>query len=390
MGHFGVKPIRYAWLMFVWPCLSLNYFGQGALLLKNPAAIENPFYLMAPKAFSIPLLILSAISTVIASQSVITGAYSITRQAIQLGYLPRMQILYTSAKEMGQIYVPFVNWSLLVAVIAVVLIFQTSSGLAAAYGVAVTGVFVIVSLMVAVVMRLKWHWSWWKIAATAGIFTLVDGTLFAASLSKIAHGAYVPLIIAGVLFTLLTTWKSGQRVLNEKLARNSMSIERFVKEVYKNPPIRVPGTAVYMTPWHNVTPSALLQNLKHNKVLHERVIFLTVVSQEVPYVPPENRVHIYQLGHDFYQLDLHTGFKDEPDVPAALHQCQVRGMDFDHIHQASFFLGKETIVPTPEDSGMARWREYIYAWMKQNASSAIAYYHIPADRVVELGGRYEI
>jgi KUP system potassium uptake protein len=389
MGHFGIKPIRYAWLMMVWPCLTLNYFGQGALLLQNPEAIENPFFLMAPKMFSIPLLILSAAATIIASQAMITGAYSITRQAIQLGYMPRMRILYTSAKEMGQIYVPFVNWAILAAVIAVVLIFKTSSGLAAAYGLAVTGVFMIVSLMVGVVMRLKWHWSWWAIALTAGIFIIIDTLLFSASLSKIVHGAYVPLVIAGVIFTLLTTWKSGQRILNEKLSRTSVSIERFIKEVYRTPPLRVPGTAIYMTPWHNVVPSALLHNLKHNKILHERVIFLTVVSQEVPYVPPENRVHVYQLGHDFYQLDLHTGFKDEPDVPAALHQCQVRGMDFDHAHQASFFLGKETVIPTDGD-GMATWREHIFSWMKQNSSSAVDYYRIPTDRVVELGGRYEI
>lgn len=390
MGHFGIKPIRYVWFALVFPCLVLNYFGQGALLLKNPEALENPFFLMAPKMLSIPLLILSVMATIIASQAMITGAYSVTRQAIQLGYLPRMRILFTSAREMGQIYVPLVNWLLMAAVMVTVMVFKTSSGLAAAYGVAVTGVFVIVSILVGVVMYLKWHWSWWRIALTAGIFTLVDGFLFSATLSKIAHGAYIPLIMAMVIFTFLTTWKNGQRVLNEKLARSSISIDRFIKEVYKNPPIRVPGTAIYMTPWHNVVPGALTQNLKHNKVLHERVIFLTVVSQEVPYVPKENRVHVYELGHDFYRLDLHTGFKDEPDVPEALHQCLVRGMDFDHIHQVSFFLGKETVISTPEDSGMARWRERLYAWMKQNASSAIDYYKIPADRVVELGGRYEI
>ncbi|MBI3441371.1 MAG: potassium transporter Kup [Proteobacteria bacterium] len=390
MGHFGIKPIRYTWFMMVWPCLLLNYFGQGALLLKNPAAIENPFYLMAPEILSVPLLLLAAMATIIASQAVISGTFSLTRQAVQLGYLPRMQILHTSAQDIGQIYIPFVNWLLLVPVIAVVLIFQSSTGLAAAYGVAVTGAMLITSIMVAVVMRLKWHWGWWRMAVTAGLFVAIDTILFSSTATKIVTGGYVPLLIATVIFTLLTTWKSGQRILNEKMSRSSVSIEHFIKEVYKNPPMRVPGTAVYMTPWHNVIPSALLQNIKHNKVLHERVIFLTVVSQEVPYVPPENRIHVYQLGQDFYQLDIHSGFKDEPDVPAALHQCQVRGMDFDHIHQASFFMGKETVVPTPEDSGMARWREHVFAWMKQNASSAISYYKIPQDRVIELGGRYEI
>ena len=390
MGHFGVTPIKRVWFLLVWPCLLLNYFGQGALLIHNPAAIENPFYLLAPKALYFPLLVLSAVATIIASQSVISGTYSMTRQAIQLGYLPRMRVLYTSAKEMGQIYIPFINWLLLVLVIAVVMIFKSSDGLAAAYGMAITGTMLITSVMVGIVMRLKWHWSWWRIGLVAGGFFCVDATLFSASITKLVSGGYVPLLIATIVFTVLTTWKSGHRILNEKIARSSVSTERFIKEVYKNPPIRVPGTAIYMTPLHNVIPGSLLHNLKHNKVLHERIIFLTVVSQEVPYVPAENRVHVYGLGHDFYQLDLHTGFKDEPDVPAALHQCQGRGMDFDDIHQASVFLGKETVISTPEVSDIARWREQLFAWMKQNASSAIDYYGIPADRVVEIGGRYEI
>jgi KUP system potassium uptake protein len=389
MGHFGAKPIRYVWFMIVWPCLLLNYFGQGALLLQNSEAVVNPFYLLAPKSLSMPLLVLATAATIIASQAVISGTFSLTRQAIQLGYLPRMRVLYTSTREMGQIYIPFVNWLVLILVLAIVLMFKSSTGLAAAYGVAVTGAMLIASILVSVVMRLKWHWNWWRIAMTAGLFVCVDATLFSSSMTKIATGGYVPLMIATFIFTILTTWKSGQRILNEKTSRTSVSIERFIKEIQKNPPLRVPGTAIYMTPWHNVVPNALLHNLKHNKVLHERVIFLTVVAQEVPYVPPENRIHVYRLGHDFYQLDIHTGFKDEPDIPAALHQCQIRGMDFDHIHQASFFLGKETVIPTDGD-GMATWREHIFAWMKQNASSAISYYKIPPDRVIEVGGQYEI
>ncbi len=390
MGHFGPKPIRYIWFAVVWPCLLLNYFGQGALLLLHPAAVENPFYYLAPPVLSVPLLFLAAAATVIASQAVISGAYSMTRQAIQLGYLPRMRVLYTSVREMGQIYIPFVNWLLLAMVLAMVLIFKSSSGLAAAYGVAVTGAMLIASIMVGIVMQLKWHWPLWRVAIAAGGFFLVDAMLFSACLTKITSGGYVPLLIGITAFTILTTWKSGQRILNEKIARASLSVERFIKEVYKNPPIRVPGTAIYMTPLHNVIPGALLHNLKHNKVLHERIIFLTVISQEVPYVPQENRIHVYGLGHDFYQLDLHTGFKDQPDVPAALHQCQVRGMDFDDMLHASFFLGKETVISTPEESGIARWREQLFAWMKQNASSAVEYYEIPTDRVVEIGGRYEI
>ncbi len=390
MGHFGAKPIRYVWFLIVWPCLLLNYFGQGALLMQDPTALENPFFLLAPKALSAPLLVLAAMATVIASQAVISGTFSLTRQAVQLGYLPRMRIMHTSTREMGQIYIPFVNWLVLLLVIAVVLIFKSSSGLAAAYGIAVTGAMMIASVMVSIVMWLKWHWKWWRIAMTAGLFFCIDATLFASAATKVMTGGYVPLFLASLIFTALTTWKTGQKILNDKMARSSVSVERFVKEVHKNPPLRVPGTAIYMTPWHNVVPAALLQNLKHNKVLHERVIFLTVISQEVPHVPPENRIHVYQLGQDFYQLDIHTGFKDEPDVPAALHHCQVRGMDFDHIHQASFFMGKETVVSTPEESGMARWREHLFAWLKQNASSAVSYYKIPSDRVIELGGRYEI
>lgn len=389
MGHFGVKPIRRIWLMFVWPCLLLNYFGQGALLINDPTAIENPFFLLAPKFLSIPLLILAAMATVIASQAVISGAFSLTRQAVQLGYLPRLRILHTSTREMGQIYIPFVNWVLLILVLSVVLLFKSSSGLAAAYGVAVTGAMLFAGILVAVVMSIKWHWSWWKVALISGGFFCVDATLFASTAIKIPTGGYFPVLMAFVIFTMLTTWKSGQRLLNDKVSRASVSIDRFVKEIYRNPPVRVPGTAIYMTPWHNIVPGALLHNLKHNKVLHERVIFLTAISQDVPHVAPEKRVHIYQLGQDFYQLDLHIGFKDEPDVPDALHQCQIRGMDFDHISNASFFLSKETVIPTPGD-GMAIWREHLFSWMKRNASSAVDYFNIPHDRVIELGGRYEI
>ena len=389
MGHFGVKPIRYVWFYMVWPCLVLNYFGQGALLIRNPAAIENPFYLLAPNFLLVPLLLLATMATIIASQAVISGTFSLTRQAIQLGYLPRMQILHTSAKEMGQIYIPFINWAVLTLVITMVLLFRTSSNLAGAYGVALSIDFLITSLMLIGVMRLKWRWRWLFIAPLMGIFLVVDTTLVMSAATKIPHGGYIPLLMGIIFFTLMTTWKSGQCILKAKMSGMSVSVERFINEIYKNPPLRVQGTAIYMTPWHSTIPSALLQNLKHNKILHERIIFLTVISQEVPYMPPENRVHVHQLGQDFYQLDLHTGFKDEPDVPSALHQCLARGMDFDHLHQASFFLSRETVIPTNGD-GMATWREHIFALMKRNASSAIDYYRIPVDRVIELGGRYEI
>jgi len=389
MGHFGLKPIRYVWFCMVWPCLVLNYFGQGALLIRNPAAIENPFYLLAPNMMLVPLLLLATMATVIASQAVISGTSSLTRQAIQLGYLPRMRILYTSAKEMGQIYIPFVNWSVLILVLAMVLLFRTSSNLAGAYGVALSVDFLITSLMLLCVMRLKWRWRWLFIAPLMGLFLVVDTTLVMSAATKIPYGGYIPLVIGIILFTLMTTWKRGQRILNTKMSGTSVSVEKFINEIYKDPPLRVSGTAIYMIPWHNTIPGALLNNLKHNKVLHERIIFLTVVSQEVPYVLPENRVQVYQLGQDFYQLDLHTGFKDEPDVPSALHQCLASGMDFDHLHQASFFFSKETVIPRNGDE-MATWREHVFVSMKQNASSAVDYYQIPTDRVIELGGQYEI
>ena len=337
----------------------------------------------------VPLLFLSAAATIIASQAVISAAYSITRQAIQLGYLPRMRILHTSVKELGQIYMPFINWALLFLVILIVLIFPSSTALASAYGLAVTGAMLITSLMVAVVMRLKWRWSWGIIALTAGVFIMLDTVLFSATATKILSGGIMPVALAITIFTALTTWKHGQQLLNKKFSERSISIEKFIKEIHRNPPLRVPGTAIFMTPYHNVVPEALLQNLKHNKILHERVIFLTVLFQEIPHVALENRIHIHTLGSDFYLLELHFGFNDEPNMSEAFNYCLKRGMDFDSIYQASFYLGKETIVPIGGDE-MALWRERIFAAMKQNASSAVEYYKIPADRVVEIGGRHEL
>ena len=389
MGHFGANPIRSAWFSVVWPGLVLNYFGQGALLLTHPEAIENPFYLLAPEALHLPLLFLSAAATVIASQAVISGTYSLTRQAIQLGYLPRMRIFHTSIKELGQIYMPFVNWALLFLTIFVVLMFPTSNSLASAYGLAVTGAMLITSLMVTVIMWLKWHWHWGLIAATAGVFIVIDSVLFSATLTKFFSGGAMPVTLALMIFTALTSWKRGQQALNTMFSQRSVPIDRFIKEVHRNPPIRVPGTAIFMTPYHNVVPDSLLQNLKHNRMLHERVIFLTVDVQEVPTIAQENRIRIHTLKDDFYQLDVHFGFNDAPDMSAAYNYCLKRGMDFDNIHQTSFYLGRETIIPLAGGI-MALWRERIFAIMKQNASSAVEYYNIPFDRVVEIGGRYEL
>ncbi len=388
MGHFGAPPIRATWFFAVWPCLVLNYFGQGALLLNHPEAIENPFYLLAPKALYVPMLILSAAATVIASQAVISGTYSLTRQAIQLGYLPRMRILHTSVKELGQIYIPFVNWALLFLVVFIVFMFPTSSSLASAYGMAVTGAMLITSLMVAVVMWLKWRWSWVKIAATAGIFAGIDAVLFSATTTKFMSGGAMPATLAVMIFLALTTWKKCQQALDNRLASLSLPVDRFIREVEVSPPLRVPGTAIFMTPYPNAVPNPLLLNLRHNKMLHERVIFLTVMFQEIPHVTAENRIRIHTLGNDFYRIDLFYGFNDEPDVPAALAYCMKRGMDFDGLHQTSFYLGRESVAFMGGE--MPFWRKLIFSIMKQNASSAVEYYKIPADRVVEVGGRYEI
>jgi len=390
MGHFGVSPIKRAWLFLVWPCLMLNYFGQGALLLQNPAAIENPFFLLAPKDFSMALLILATMATIIASQSVISGAFSLTRQAIQLGYLPRMRIVHTSEKTIGQIYIPLVNWTLLLAVVMMVTIFRSSSGLAAAYGLAVTGTMFVTSLLVMIVMRLKWNWKWSAIFLVVGIFLVVDLAVFASASTKIMTGGYIPLVIGLVIFTLLTTWFRGRKIIDDKISKTTISVENFVKDVAKNPPITVPGTAIYMTSRHNVVPSAMLFNIKHNKIIHERVIFLTVIYQDVPHIPLTEGINIQSLGHNIYRIDISTGFKDAPDVPAALQYCYDKGMDFDPVHQVSFFLSKESIVPMRGKEGMAFWREWLFAVMKNNSSNAGSYYRIPSNRICELGVRYEI
>ncbi len=389
MGHFGATPIRMAWFFIVWPCLVLNYFGQGALLLVNPAALVNPFYLLAPKMFHVPLLLLATAATIIASQAVISGTYSITRQAMQLGYLPRMRILHTSEKELGQIYMPFVNWALLSLTVFIVFMFPSSDSLASAYGLAVTGAMLITSLMVMVVMRLKWRWQWKWIMATAGIFSAIDAVLFSATTTKFMSGGAMPVAVALMIFTALTTWKKGQAALDDRISSQSVSIDKFIKEVRNNPCVRVPGTAIYMTPHHNMIPSALMLNMRHNKMLHERMVFLTVIFEEIPHVEAENRIHIYTLGDDFYKMDVHYGFNDEPDISEVLHYCLQRGMDFDSMASASFYFGKEVILPVA-GGAMPFWRDLLFSIMKRNASGAAAYYKIPADRVIEVGGMYEL
>lgn len=387
MGHFGKRPIRLAWSLFVFPALVLNYFGQGALMLSNPEARTNPFFLLAPDWALLPLVGLATLATVIASQAVISGAYSMTRQAIQLGYLPRMKISHTSEQEMGQIYIPFINWTLFICVLALVLGFQSSSNLAAAYGVAVTGTMIIDSFLLGLVML--WLWRWYRVPAglLLLLFLSVDIAFFAANALKIPHGGWFPLAIGLIVFLLLTTWKRGRALLLAQNARDQMPVGVFLQSVVGSVP-RVPGTAIYMTGTPGGIPHAMLHNLKHNKVLHEQVVLLTVRTEEVPHTPPHQRLAVSELGHGFYRLILHFGFKDDPDIPQALGMWKLEGEEFE-LMNASFFINRETLIPS-RIPGMALWREHLFAWMSRNATSAMSFYRIPPNRVIELGTQIEI
>ncbi len=387
MGHFGRGPIRAAWLAIVWPALLANYFGQGALLLRNPKAVENPFYLLAPDWFLVPLVILATAATVIASQAVISGAFSLTRQAIQLGLLPRMQIRHTSAREEGQIYIALVNWLLLAGVVFLVVEFRSSSGLAAAYGMAVTGAMMVDSLLVGAVMVLMWQWPRPLAALIVGALLAIDCTFFAANTLKFLHGGWLPLAIALALFTVLTTWRHGRQLLIARKRENAVGRDDFINLMADDIP-RVPGTAVFMTGDREIAPSALLHNLKHNKVLHERVVFLSVKVEDVPYVPDAERIDLKDLGKNFYRVITRYGFMQQPDIPAALELAAKAGLPFEML-ETTFVLGRETVIPTKRP-GMAIWREHIFAWMMRNAASANDFFRIPANRVVELGSQIEI
>ena len=388
MGHFGASPIRRAWLLFVMPALVLNYFGQGALLLADPAAIKNPFYLLAPHWGLLPLVILATCATVIASQAVISGAFSLTRQAIQMGYCPRIKILHTSHQEIGQIYVPFINWTLLIAVILLVLGFRSSSNLAGAYGIAVTLAMLIDSLLIYFVMRRIWRWSKAVSLAIAVPLALIDFAFLASNSLKIPEGGWFPLLIGGVVFTLLTTWKRGRQVLMKRLADDSMPLDLFIESIGSSPPPRVAGTAVFMASTPGRVPHALLHNLKHNKVLHERVVFLTVHTRDIPVVPPAERVDIAELGASFWQINAHFGFKEDPDVPELLDACGRCGFGFDMM-DTSFFVSRETLIATVTP-GMALWRERLFVSMSRNAVKATDFFRIPTNRVVELGTQVEL
>ena len=388
MGHFGRRPLRLVWFGYVLPALVLNYFGQGALLLANPEAVANPFYLLAPSWALYPMVGLSTVATVIASQAMITGAFSMTRQAIQLGYAPRMNVTHTSEREIGQIYVPFINWMLLAGVVALVLGFQTSENLAAAYGIAVTATMTIDSVLVFFIARGLWGWRWPVAFAVSGGFFLVDMALLSANLPKILHGGWFPIAMAALIFILLSTWKRGREILSERLTELAIAIEPFLDSVARHPPTRVPGTSVFLTTKFEGVPHALMHNLKHNKVLHERVVLLTVVFQDIPHIDDSERIEIWPLGNNFYKVFVIYGFKDETNIPKALELCAPLGLEF-NMMDTSFFLSRETLIPTARP-GMALWREKLFVSMARNAGSVTAYFQIPTNRVIELGTQVEL
>ncbi|MGH8799888.1 MAG: KUP/HAK/KT family potassium transporter, partial [Casimicrobiaceae bacterium] len=387
-GHFGIAPIRRAWLYLVSPALVLNYFGQGALIIAQPAAIKNPFFLLAPEWALLPMVVLATGATVIASQAVISGAFSLTRQAIQMGYCPRLTIRHTSERQIGQIYVPFINWMLLGAVMLLVAGFQSSSNLAAAYGIAVTLAMAIDSLLIYVVLTRLWRWN--AIAAAVIVLPLIaiDAAFLASNLLKIPEGGWFPIVAGGAVFTLLTTWKRGRAILLERLGAETMPIDVFIESIAASPPMRVPGTAVFLTSTPGRAPHALLHNLKHNKVLHERVVLLTLTTQDIPTVPPAERVRIRELGCNFQQFEAFFGFKEDPDVPDLLDECGRRGYPFDMM-DTSFFVSRETLIPTAAP-GMAMWRERLFVSMAKNATKAIEFFNVPTNRVVELGAQVEL
>ncbi|MDP9347679.1 MAG: potassium transporter Kup [Gemmatimonadota bacterium] len=388
MGHFGKTPIRLAWFVVVLPALLLNYFGQGALLLAHPEARENPFFRMTPTWALYPVVVLATVAAMIASQAVISGAFSLTRQAVQLGYLPRMDIEHTSAREIGQIYVPLINWALMVAAIGLVVGFRSSSNLAAAYGVAVTTDMVFTAILFAVVAVSRFKWHPLLVGLLTALFLVVDVAFWGANLVKVPAGGWFPLMIGAIIFTFMTTWKTGRKILAERLQVGSLPIELFLEDIGANPPVRVPGTAIFMYSNPAGTPPALLHNLKHNKVLHEQVVFLSIATGEVPYVAGEERVGVQRMEHGFYRILLHYGFMEDPDVPEALRNLRVEGLNV-RPGSTSYFLGRETLVASNKP-GMAIWREKLFAAMSRNARPATDFFRLPANGVVELGTRIEL
>ncbi|MDM7951294.1 potassium transporter Kup [Hydrogenophaga sp.] len=388
LGHFGKRPIRLAWFSIVMPCLTLNYFGQGALLLESPEAVENPFFRMAPDWLLVPLVGLATMATVIASQALITGAFSVTKQVMQLGYLPRLNVRHTSVRDTGQIYLPLVNWSLFVAIVLAVVMFRSSSNLAAAYGIAVTLDMLITTVLTFFVLRYGWKYPLWLSLLPTGFFFVIDFAFFSSNLLKLLDGGWFPLMIGGVVFTLMMTWKQGRQLMASKQQAEAMDLNSFLDAVFVSPPLRVAGTAVFLTAETGTVPNAMLHNLKHNKVLHEQNLFVTVRHHEVPWIGLDKRLAIEALGRDCWQVVIHYGFKNDPDVPRDLATLRGRGCDLEPM-TTSYFLSRDVVVPTMHQ-GMAPWREKLFVQMHHNAGAAAEFLNLPSNAVIELGSKIEI
>jgi len=388
MGHFGVRPIRIAWFAFVLPALLLNYFGQGAFLLHTPAGVKDPFFMMAPKWSVLPLVILATMASVIASQAVISGAFSITRQAAQLGYLPRIKVRHTSAREIGQIYISSINFALMFAAIGLVLAFQKSSNLAAAYGVAVTATMAVTTMLFASFAHERWGWSYARVSLLAAPLLVIDVAFFAANIVKVWDGGWFPLAVGLFIFILMSTWRLGRKILNERLMESALSTEGFLKELQNNRVPRVPGTAIFMSRSPDGVPTTLLHNIKHNKIVHQRVILLTVETEDRAHLGEEERFEWVELGFGVFRLTLHFGFMEDPDIPDALERIGGGPIAFNPM-ATSYFLGRETLIPTKRH-GMAIWREHLFAWMMRNSSSASQFFSLPPNQVIELGAQVEL
>lgn len=397
IGHFGLLPIRLTWFGLVLPSLLLNYFGQGALLLQTPEAVANPFFLMGPKWALYPMVVIATMATIIASQAVISGAFSLTRQAVQMGYIPRMKVIQTSSKEVGQVYMPAINWILMIACIGLVLGFGSSSNLAAAYGVGVTTDMVFTTLLFAVVLRVRWNWSIPSMLLLTGGFLIIDLAFWGANIIKVPDGGWFPLVIAGMIFTLMTTWKKGRSILADHMKSSELSLEKFMADVGGHTKVqeskikRVEGTAIYMYSNPKATPPALLHNIKHNKVIHEDVVVLSVkTTEEKPYVSKEEQVEIENIGKGFYRIIIKNGFSQSVDVPQLLNQIDEPGLKLD-INKTTFFLGKERIIPAKKGkSKMSKWRDHLFGVMTRNQQPATAYFNLPSNRVVEMGAQVRL
>jgi KUP system potassium uptake protein len=388
MGHFGIKPIRIAWFAFVLPALLLNYFGQGAFLLHTPTGTAEPFFLMAPKWAVIPLVILATAASVIASQAVISGAYSITRQATQLGFLPRIRVRHTSAREIGQIYISSINWALMLAAIGLVLAFQKSTNLAAAYGVAVTATMAVTTMLFASFAHERWGWSYARVSLLAAPLLVIDLAFFSANIVKVWDGGWFPLAVGLFIFILMSTWRLGRKILSERLTEQSISIESFLKELENERIPRVPGTAIFMSRAAEGVPTTLLHNIKHNKIVHRRVVLLTVETEDRSHLGEEERFEWTEIGFGVFRLTLHFGFMEDPDIPTVLERIGTGQMRFNPM-ATSYFLGRETLIPTKRP-GMAIWREHLFAWMTRNSSSASVFFSLPPNQVIELGAQVEL